>query len=89
MADTLVIIGAGGHGRVCADVARAAGFDVVGFCDTAKSRGEEVNGIRVLGAGLADLAAAGGGKRPAVFVAIGDNARRLALLDEAGTPATV
>jgi hypothetical protein len=55
MAGKLVIIGAGGHGRVCADVASAAGFDVVGFYDSALDPGGEVNAIKVVGRNPGDL----------------------------------
>jgi sugar O-acyltransferase (sialic acid O-acetyltransferase NeuD family) len=33
MTQSLIVIGAGGHGRVVADLARAAGYDVAGFLD--------------------------------------------------------
>jgi len=83
MAGTLVIVGAGGHGRVCADVAQAAGFEVVGFCDAATTPGQTLNGIEIIGADFADLMALEGSGWPQIFVTIGDNERRLALLDQA------
>lgn len=82
MAGTLVIVGAGGHGRVCADVAQAAGFEVVGFCDSAMTKGQKINGITVIGAEAADAAALGAAETPQIFVAVGDNERRLELLDQ-------
>jgi sugar O-acyltransferase (sialic acid O-acetyltransferase NeuD family) len=82
MAGTLVIVGAGGHGRVCAEVAKAAGFEVVGFCDSAMSTGQTINGITVIGAEVTDAAALETAKPPQIFVAVGDNERRLALLDQ-------
>ncbi|WP_337996590.1 acetyltransferase [Oleispirillum naphthae] len=50
MSAPLIVIGAGGHGRVVADLARAAGFAVAGFLDPAPTlRGAEVDGLPVLG----------------------------------------
>jgi UDP-perosamine 4-acetyltransferase len=46
--ERIVIIGAGGHGRVCRDVAAAQGVEIVGFCDPARKPGEWVNGTVVL-----------------------------------------
>lgn len=43
----LVIVGAGGHGRVVLDAALAAGLEVAGFL--ADPAGEPVNGLPVLG----------------------------------------
>ncbi|MBO6781818.1 MAG: acetyltransferase [Alphaproteobacteria bacterium] len=78
----LIILGAGGHGRVCADVARRAGYAERAFCDPALSREDDVLGVPVLREGEADLFA----KWPAdsdLFVAIGDNAKRLSIVAEA------
>ncbi len=83
MARTLVIIGAGGHGRVCADVAAAAGLEVAGFIDAAIDVGEAVNGVRVVGVQISDIVQTFGLGTADVFVAIGNNARRIELLDEA------
>ncbi len=50
MSAPLIVIGAGGHARVVADLARAAGFEVTGFLDPAPTlRGAEVDGLPVLG----------------------------------------
>jgi UDP-perosamine 4-acetyltransferase len=50
MSAPLIVIGAGGHGRVVADLARAAGFEVAGFLDPAPAlRGTTVDGLPVLG----------------------------------------
>ena len=46
---TLVIIGAGGHGRVALDMAHAAGFTVRGYLDAAVRPHERINGVPVLG----------------------------------------
>lgn len=51
----VVIVGAGGHGRVCLDVALAAGFDVLDFSDP-KRIGQTINGIPVLEDGGSHLA---------------------------------
>jgi UDP-perosamine 4-acetyltransferase len=47
----VVIIGAGGHGRVVLDVLRSMGkFHVVGFIDAdAEKSGQEVMGVPILG----------------------------------------
>ena len=82
MAGELVIIGAGGHGRVCADVAGAAGFDVVGFCDSAMNPGDEVNAIKVVGRAPADLPSNFDVGRTLAFAALGDNARRIDVLND-------
>ena len=82
MAGKLVIIGAGGHGRVCADVASAAGFDVVGFCDSAMEPGDEVNAIKVVGRIPDDLPGSFEVDRTFAFVALGDNARRINIMND-------
>ena len=82
MSDNLVIIGAGGHGRVCADVARAAGIEVLGYCDSAMATGTDVGGHQVLAASIEALEADITAQKPLIFAAIGDNARRMALLEE-------
>lgn len=83
MAGKLIIIGAGGHGRVCAEVAKAAGLTVVGFCDTGKGIGETVNAIPVVASGPGDLPTAYGPSETELFIAIGDNDRRAELSAEA------
>jgi sugar O-acyltransferase (sialic acid O-acetyltransferase NeuD family) len=46
----VLVVGAGGHGRVLADAARAAGLRVLGFTDRdATLCGRQVDGIEVLG----------------------------------------
>jgi len=45
----LVVYGAGGHGRVVADAARAAGLEVLGFLDDGLAAGGQVLDWRVLG----------------------------------------
>lgn len=79
----LVIVGAGGHGRVCAEIARAAGWRVEGFCDIGKTAGELVNGLPVLAPGLAQLRAIHPPGQVHVFIAIGENGRRLSQMQGA------
>lgn len=69
----LVIYGAGGHGQVVAEAARAAGMRVVGFVDDAPPA-ETVAGLPVLSLDHPDAAGA------AFHVAVGDNATRQAIL---------
>lgn len=49
MAESVVIIGASGHGRVIADIVRKAGDSVRGFLDDADGLPREIAGIPVLG----------------------------------------
>ncbi|MBV9108419.1 MAG: hypothetical protein JO306_03305, partial [Gemmatimonadetes bacterium] len=85
----LLVWGGGGHGKVVADAARAAGWTVTGFVDRDASlvgRVVEPGGARVVldeGA-LRALLAAGrlAGQADAVAVAVGDNRTRLSLLAE-------
>lgn len=67
----LVVVGAGGHGKVVCDVLLSAGETVDGFVDDAKKPGELVLGLPVVG-NTAWLAA----NRARVALGIGDNARR-------------
>ena len=71
----LVVIGAGGHGRAVAELARLAGHVVVGFLD-AKLPATEVDGLPV----WPELAAAGPlpGTAAAIAFGVGDNLARLA-----------
>jgi sugar O-acyltransferase (sialic acid O-acetyltransferase NeuD family) len=84
----LVIVGAGGHARVVADIARLTGHTVVGFLDEVDPgrRGTAFAGAAILG-GLEQVPAlTAAGVRQAV-VAIGDCTARLrvaALVTEAG-----
>ena len=76
----LIIVGAGGHGRVCAEVAAAARITVKAFCDPAKRVGEKINGIPVIGAELRDALGEFPTDHTAAFVAVGDNDQRALLL---------
>ncbi len=74
MARKILIIGAGGHGKVVADAALAAGDHVVGFVDADAARvGQTVLNLPILGtmARLEHVARAAGCRHAAV--AIGDN----------------
>ena len=67
-----MVYGAGGHGRVVADAAAAAGFDVLGFLDDGVPSGRQVLGWQVLG----DVAWLSGKDGVAVAHGIGDNTVR-------------
>lgn len=45
----IIIIGAGGHGRVVLDTCQAAGLEVTGFLDTEHPRNTDINGTPVIG----------------------------------------
>lgn len=68
----LIIIGAGGHGRVCAEAAELAGFRDIAFLDDKK-----VEGLPVIGT-LNDIEKYTG--ECCFFVAIGDNSLRKKIL---------
>lgn len=78
----LIIVGAGGHGRVCADVAQRAGWMLHGFCDPAFQHVTEILGVRMLPDSEETLFA-NWPDQTCLFVAIGDNTRRLSILDAA------
>ena len=83
--DGVVIIGAGGHGKVVCDALVSTGQRILGWVDDDTSlRGGGVNGFPVLGtqADIPDLLKQWGKRRPAFIVAIGDNAQRGALFDQ-------
>lgn len=82
----IVVWGAGGHGRVCAETAQAAGYNVVAFCDAdAKKAGTSINGIAVVRAETAaDLARDFDTSRTGLVIAVGNNATRMRLLAESG-----
>lgn len=49
MNQKVIVIGAGGHGKVVADIVRSSGHTVLGFLDDGRTAGETVCGIPVLG----------------------------------------
>lgn len=77
---SLYIFGAGGHGRVVAEIARAAGIRVAGFLDGNPGlRGTVVNEIAVLG----DWTAVGHLEAESLFaVGVGGNPERKKVADE-------
>lgn len=72
----LIIIGAGGHGRVVASAAKAAGIDIFAFVDSDPS-GEYVNDIPVYNS-LGNALAENEFETPHFIIAIGDNKIRAA-----------
>jgi sugar O-acyltransferase (sialic acid O-acetyltransferase NeuD family) len=73
----LVVLGAGGHGKVVADAARAAGTQVLAFADANPARrGKEVSGLPVLDGELEALRAFCEHEGAQTVVAIGENATR-------------
>lgn len=85
----VVIVGAGGHGRVVADILLAAGRTVAGFLDDRVVG--PVSGLPVLGP-FARALDPGFGRGRALIVALGDTARRVdlsqAILRSGGALAT-
>lgn len=76
----LLVVGAGGHGGVVADAARAAGrWHAIAFVDDAAGR-ESVHGLWPVVGTTRDLEALRS-RYPAAIVAIGEARRRLGLLD--------
>jgi len=49
MTEETVIVGAGGHGRVCLDICLLADIPVRGFLDNSRETGEKIHGVPVLG----------------------------------------
>ena len=78
----LLILGAGGHGRVCAEIARAQGVADIGFLDSRYGRGDFINGIEVIGNGIKDLQRRFPADSVSVFVAIGENRLRSTLCEQ-------
>ena len=78
----LIIAGAGGHGRVCADVARRIGWSLTGFCDPAFGGVAEILGVPLIDGRETELFD-DWPRDTALFVAIGDNSRRLSVADDA------
>jgi acetyltransferase EpsM len=80
----IVIVGAGGHGKVVLDILRAANrYQVVGFLDANESlHGQSVLGSPVLGA-LNLLPKLRSQRVEGAIIAIGDNAARVACAQEA------
>jgi len=81
----IVIIGAGGHGRVVLDILRAAGRDhVLGFLDSSPAlHGRRIDGVPVIGdiSALVKLRADG---VEGAIIAIGDNGIRREYVESVG-----
>jgi UDP-perosamine 4-acetyltransferase len=77
----LLIVGAGGHGRVVADAAADAGFDPIGFLDDAAAGTGRAGPVPVVGrlSALEEFVAAWG----SAIVAIGDNFLRRDVFERA------
>lgn len=82
MAQQLIIIGAGGHGRVCAEIAARCGYTVTGFCHPALALGEWINGVPVIAEDDERLLAEWTDDTH-LFVALGNNARRAEVGEQA------
>lgn len=94
MADRLLLFGASGHGRVVADAARAAGWEIAGWGDDDPARhGLELEGVSVVAIGVEEAAAWARAHGARLVVSIGDNRARSrlfeALLAAGAEPATV
>jgi sugar O-acyltransferase (sialic acid O-acetyltransferase NeuD family) len=82
MAERLLLFGASGHGRVVADAARAAGWEIAGWADDdASRRGQELDGAPVVATGVAEAAAWARERGAHVVVSIGDNRARARLFE--------
>lgn len=80
MANRLVIVGAGGHGKVCADCAESIGrWNEIVFVDRLYPGLKTCGAWHVVGENLEDIVQIGDD----VFVAIGDNATRYKVFVEA------
>ena len=78
-ADSVLIIGAGGHGKVVADAALRSGRTIVGFLDDRADQISMIIGIPVLGP-VASLDARGN-QFSQVIVAVGDAHKRMELIE--------
>jgi len=86
LAESIYIVGMGGHARVVVALARSAGFEPIGFIDmqadlsgaAAPAAQLEISGVRVAG-GMSALRNAA---EPNIAIAVGDNAARLRIASE-------
>jgi len=80
-AKRLIIWGAGGHAKVVADLARAAGYQIAGYLDESVPRHhQQFCGAQILG-GSHWLTSPDADRLSEVFVAIGDNSARARCLE--------
>jgi sugar O-acyltransferase (sialic acid O-acetyltransferase NeuD family) len=85
MSRALVIHGSGGHGKVVADAALSAGWNVLGFSDEDPGKaGAEVLGLPVVAIGLDQAIAHCRAHHAAAVVAIGDNRARQRVFEALG-----
>lgn len=76
MSTPVIIVGAGGHGRVVAEIVQCSGATVLGFVDDGLSAGTSVLGLPVIG----PMSVLAQQPRPvSIALGIGDNARRRAV----------
>lgn len=75
----LVIVGAGDHGRVLADLARACGHDPIGFVEPGRADGRIVDGLHVIGS--LDKPAAWIAPGLGFTIGLGNNRERAAVYD--------
>jgi len=79
----LVVFGCGGHGKVVADAAKAAGYRVLGFVDhDARRLGSSVFGLTVLATGVDGALDVCRAERAELVVAVGDNRNRAKIFAE-------
>lgn len=73
----LIVYGCGGHGRVVAEAAIAAGVDVLGFIDTDSDlSGRDVDGLAVLGSNEVEALAVSSRLDAKLILGIGSNVAR-------------
>lgn len=82
---TIFIVGAGGHGRVCSEIAESAGFDIAGFIDIPRRPGERINDKQLTYRTLDEFASQDGARDAWVFIAISSNLERLIAIQSAKT----
>jgi sugar O-acyltransferase (sialic acid O-acetyltransferase NeuD family) len=83
MAEGIIIIGAGGHGKVIADIIVKSGDALLGFLDDGLPVGNEVLGYPILGLAGDALKYAGKAK---FILGIGDNRTRKYIAEAYGLP---
>lgn len=77
MSARLLVYGSGGHGKVVADAARAAGWDLIGFADDDPARaGQRILGLTVIATGRAAAIEQCKRHGAGMALALGDNAAR-------------
>lgn len=84
MTRPVLVFGCGGHGKVVADAALAAGVRVLGFADDdPKWRGDAILGLPVLAIGIEAAAALCTTNSADLVLAIGENRQRALVFDKA------